>query len=91
MRVVRVLTSAMFRIACDTSPPTPGLKPWFIIETTFTSDGPRTRVCDTRFDHRFEAEADVERRCNFLADEALKAATRMVLGKDLLRDRKSVV
>lgn len=80
MRHVRVLTSAFFNICVSTDPPTGSSpKPWFITETTFTSDGHRTRVCAGRFAYRHEAEADVERRCNVLADEAFKAATKMIL------------
>lgn len=35
-------------------------KPWFVIETNLTSDGPRTRICDGRWGTKEEAFADVQ-------------------------------
>jgi hypothetical protein len=35
---------------------------WFLCEVTFTTDGPRTRVCDGRYESREEAEAAYRER-----------------------------
>lgn len=35
---------------------------WFLTETVFTSDGPRTRICDGRWLTQEEAEAERDRR-----------------------------
>lgn len=37
-------------------------KRFFILETTVTSDGPRTRVCDGRWGTQDEAEAELKVR-----------------------------
>ena len=31
-------------------------RPWFIMETRLTSDGPRTRICDGRWETEEEAQ-----------------------------------
>jgi hypothetical protein len=41
---------------------TPDRKPWFIIETHITSDGPRTRVCDGRWPNDAEAAHEMRKR-----------------------------
>lgn len=40
----------------ESSPENLQSKRWFIIETYWTSDGPRTRVCDGRYETLLEAE-----------------------------------
>jgi hypothetical protein len=36
--------------------------PWFLLETTFTTDGLRTRICNGRWGSREEALAELKRR-----------------------------
>lgn len=43
------------------TPPLPTAK-FFLLETDFTSDGPRTRVCSGRWNTYIEANTERERR-----------------------------
>lgn len=49
-----------FSIGFQYSPET--LKPWFVIETTVTSDGPRSRICNGFYAERNEAKFEAELR-----------------------------
>jgi hypothetical protein len=49
------MRKSLIHIAKQYEPVSP--TPWLLLELTFTTDGPRTRVCDGRYASREEAEA----------------------------------
>lgn len=53
---------SMFQLAQLVSGPGHETKPWFIIETNYTSDGPRTRMCGGRWATRVAAQAELEQK-----------------------------
>lgn len=51
---------SFFQLARQVQPETS--QPWFLMETTFTSDGPRSRLCDGRWTTQEEAQTELDRR-----------------------------
>jgi len=52
----------IFRVAELVSGPEPIGKRFFVVETTLTSDGPRDRICDGRWDTEQQAQDECARR-----------------------------
>lgn len=58
MQLPRTTPAPIFNIAEQVSPPT--RRPFFIVETNFTSDGPRSRICSGRWATQDEAKTALD-------------------------------